>query len=189
MEARRQEILLAMAEVLAHKGYDATTLDDVAERMNSSKAVIYYQFRSKEELYVELTRQVLETAAERLSEIIARAEPPGVQLEEAVRDLVRMGFRPLHYATLRTGRPGSLQESSRVLLRSLDRQYEALFMDIVSRGMDAGVIERRDTHLVTFTLINAAHSVFKWFQPGKALSPELLEKEVPAMLLEGVLVR
>lgn len=189
MEARRQEIMLAMAQVLAVKGYDATTLDDVAERMNCSKAVIYYQFRSKEELYVELTREVVETAISRLSEIISRNEPPEVQIWQAVTDLVQMGFRPQHYATIRTGRPGSLQESSRVFLRSLDRKYEALFMEVVTRGMDAGVIESRDIHLVTFTLINAAHSVYRWFRPGGALSPELLEKEVPGMLLEGVLVR
>lgn len=189
MDARRQEIMLVMAEVVAVKGYDATTLDDVAERMNCSKAVIYYQFRSKEELYVELTREVIETAITRLSEIIARDEPPDVQIREAVTDLVRMGFRPQHYATIRTGRPGSLQEASHAFLRSLDRKYDALFTQLVTRGMEAGVIEVRDKHLVTFTLINAAHSVFRWFRPGGALSPELLEKEVPAMLLEGVLVR
>jgi AcrR family transcriptional regulator len=189
MLARRQEILMAMAAVLAEKGYEATTLDDVATRMNSSRAVIYYQFRSKEELYVQLVGQVLETAAGRLAEIIARGGSPATQLRSAVADLVEMGFLPLHYAALRTGRPSSLSKESRSYLRALDREYERMFMDIVQRGMDYGVVVRRDPRLVAYTLINAAHSVFRWFRPGERLSPQLLTKEVPEMLLEGVLTR
>lgn len=189
MLARRQEILAAMAAVLADKGYEATTLDDVAARMKCSRAVIYYQFRSKEELYVHLVGQVLETAVDRLARIASRRDPPDAQLRAAVTDLVEMGFLPLHYAAIRTGRPSSLSGESRSYLRALDRKYERMFTDIVRRGMDCGVVVRHDPRLVAYTLINAAHSVFRWFRPEKSLSPELLAKEVPEILLEGVLKR
>jgi AcrR family transcriptional regulator len=187
MQARRQEILLAMAAVLAEKDYDALTLEDVANQMNCSKAVIYYQFRSKEELYVELVAQVLKMAADRLAEIVGSAEPPEVQLRAAVTDLVRIGFLPLNYAVLRTGRPSSIQPESRTYLRTLDRRYESMFTGIVERGIASGAVSGRNARLVAFTLIHGAHSVFKWYHAGGKLTPELLAEDVPAMLLGGAL--
>ncbi|MFN8506092.1 MAG: TetR/AcrR family transcriptional regulator [Dehalococcoidia bacterium] len=189
MESRRQEILLAMASLLAEKGYDATTLDDVGARMSCSKAVIYYQFRSKEELYVELIKVVLGRSAEALRAIAGSDDPPDVQLRKAVTTLLRMGFEPMHYAAIRNGRPRSLRIENRALLRELDRVYEAQFMDIIARGMDAGVIVRRDVRLVAYTLINAIHSIFRWYRMDGVLRPGELEGEVPAMLLDGVVVR
>jgi len=189
MQARHQEILLAMAAVLAEKDYDALTLEDVASQMNCSKAVIYYQFRSKEELYVELVAQVLKMAADRLAEIAASTEPPEIQLRAAVTDLVRIGFLPMNYAVLRTGRPSSIQPESRTYLRTLDRRYESMFTDIVERGIASGAVAGRNARLVAFTLIHGAHSVFKWYHAGGKLTPEVLAEDVPALLLEGALRR
>lgn len=188
MESRRQEILLAMAALLAEKGYDATTLDDVGARMNCSKAVIYYQFRSKEELYVELIKVVLGRSAEALRAIAQSDDPPDVQLRKAVTTLLCMGLEPMHYAAIRNGRPRSLRIENRALLRELDRVYESLFMDIIARGMDAGVVVRRDVRLVAYTIINATHSIFRWYRMDGVLRPEELEREVPSMLLDGVVV-
>lgn len=187
--ARRQEILLATAIVLAEKGYDATTLDDVAGQMGCSKAVIYYQFRSKAEIYIALTEQVSTNATARLRAIVSDGNPPEVELRKALTDLVTLGWQPPDYATIRIRRPNSLPIETLRRLRRLDREYESLFTGVVARGMEAGILVRRDPRLVAFTLINAVHSVFRWARPGGALTPETFAKEVPAMLLEGVLRR
>ena len=69
--ARRREIMLAMAEVIIDKGYASATLEDVAARMGTSRAVIYYQFRSKEDLYAEI-------CVEAVSNAMARTRPRAV---------------------------------------------------------------------------------------------------------------
>lgn len=187
--ARRQEILLSMAGILAEKGYEAATLDDVANAMGCSKAVIYYQFRSKAELFTALVEEVHRTAIAWLREIADMDAPPEAQLRAAVTELVRRGWQPMDYASIRIRRPASLPLEARAHLRALDREFEGLFIDIVTRGMEAGVLIRRDPRLVAFTLINAVHSVFRWARPDGALSPETFVKEVPLMVLEGVLQR
>ncbi len=187
--ARRSQILLATAAVLAAKAYDEATLDDVARHMGCSKAVIYYQFRGKEDVVVALIETVVENAIARLRAIAATDEPPELQLEHALVDLVRAGWQPMDHAAIRIGRPTSLSLESQEHLRELDRQYEAVFSDIVSRGMESGALRPRDTRLVTFTLINAVHSIFRWARRDGPLGPETFVREVPAMLLHGVLSR
>src|SRR5207253_8692552 len=45
--ARREEIVAAAAEVFHEKGYDAGTLDDVADALDLRRASLYYYVRSK----------------------------------------------------------------------------------------------------------------------------------------------
>ena len=189
MESRRQETILAMAVLLASKDYDSMSLDDVASQMNCSKAVIYYQFRSKEEIFVAMSTEALGIACHRLEAIISSHERPEEQLKEAVTDLVRLGFEPLHAATLRAGAPTSVSEDGKTRMTALARRYRALLSEIVSRGMDSGHLERRDVRLVTNTIINASQSIFRWVRPDGSVAPEEFIAEVPDMVLGGVFAK
>jgi AcrR family transcriptional regulator len=189
MESRRQEIILAMAAVIVVKDYDSMTLDDVASQMNCSKAVIYYQFRSKEELFVAMSTEALGIACARLEAIIAQFATPEEQLREAVTDLVRLGFEPLHAATLRAGGPSSISDEGRQRMTVLARRYRAMLTDVVARGMESGHLERRDVRLVTNTIINAAQSIFRWVRTDGSVSPEMFIAEVPDMVLGGVFAK
>lgn len=186
MQRRREEIVLAFATLLTSGGYETTSLDDVASFLNRSRAVIYYQFRSKEELYVEMSTRAMTIAWERLSAIVEGNPSPEVQLREAVVDLVRIGFEPLHAATLRVGTPPGVSAESRERIHAVARRYRATLMDVVSRGMDSGQLERRNVHLVTNTIINASQSIFRWVRPDGVIPPEAFIEEVPAMVLGGV---
>ncbi len=185
--ARRQAILLAMAEVIVEKGYGAATLEDVAARMGASRAVIYYRFRSKEDLYVELLIEAAEIASSRLKAIIARGDPPEVTLHAAVRDLIEIGELPINRSTLRTGRPRNLSAESRARVREYDREYEALMMGIIREGMKTGVFAQRNPRLVVNTLIYASNTSFFWRRPDGPLPPSYFADEIPAMLMNAVL--
>jgi AcrR family transcriptional regulator len=62
---RRGRILWALACCVAEKGYQATTISDIAREARVSKTVVYAHFRDKEhcllELYSRATDRVLET--------------------------------------------------------------------------------------------------------------------------------
>ena len=49
---RVQEILSTAAELFGERGYDAVSLDDVAERLDVTKGSLYYYFPGKDELAV-----------------------------------------------------------------------------------------------------------------------------------------
>jgi len=53
-EARRSQILQAALDVFSEKGYEKTTMDEIAERAELSKGILYYYFQNKEDLFYEL---------------------------------------------------------------------------------------------------------------------------------------
>ncbi len=49
-EERRNEILDAAEELFVTKGYDATSTNDILERVGIARGTLYYHFRSKEDI-------------------------------------------------------------------------------------------------------------------------------------------
>lgn len=186
--ARRREVMLAMAEVIAERGYAAATLEDVAARMGTSRAVIYYQFRSKEDVYVGICLEAVATATERLEAIIARAMEPAETLREALRELIAGREDPLIRASTAVGRPRHMSPEARGRLREADREYERLLRSVIERGIAEGVFAPRDPKFIVYTLIFAVNGSFAWRRPDGALPDEYFVEELSEMLLTGVLL-
>jgi AcrR family transcriptional regulator len=76
---RRGRILRALATCMAEKGYQATTIADIAREARVSKTVVYAHFRDKEqcllELYSRATDQVLATVRSAREEALAAGLP------------------------------------------------------------------------------------------------------------------
>jgi AcrR family transcriptional regulator len=51
---KRKEILKAAGDCFAHYGYDKTTLDDIGRMVGLNKASLYYYYKSKESIFVEV---------------------------------------------------------------------------------------------------------------------------------------
>ena len=52
-----REVLLQAAEsVFAQNGYDGTTVDAIAEQAGVTKKLLYYHFKNKHEILIELFR-------------------------------------------------------------------------------------------------------------------------------------
>jgi AcrR family transcriptional regulator len=56
----REQILRVALDLFRTQGYDATSLRQIAERLGITKAALYYHFRAKEHLVIELTRPFLD---------------------------------------------------------------------------------------------------------------------------------
>jgi len=83
--ARRREILEAAARVFHRKGYEGASLDEVADLIGFSKAAIYYYFRSKDEILLEMARE----GWRMLAELVELREEDQSQPMESFVTLIR----------------------------------------------------------------------------------------------------
>src|SRR5437016_9769771 len=71
---RRGEILAGAARAFAHRGFDATNMDQIAHECGLAKGHIYHYFRSKEEIFTEIRVDAVSRALERLTAIAPAAK-------------------------------------------------------------------------------------------------------------------
>jgi AcrR family transcriptional regulator len=78
----RERILDAALTLFAEKGYEATSMREIAEQLGITKAALYYHFESK----ADIVRTMLAETERHVSELAAwtRRQPPGPELARDV---------------------------------------------------------------------------------------------------------
>src|ERR1700721_3202888 len=82
----RQEILRTAARLFQQRGYDATSMNDVAAALKLSKGGLYHHFQSKDEILFEIMDHAMEITQERVLNPVRVIDDP----DERLRALIRL---------------------------------------------------------------------------------------------------
>ncbi|EJM96502.1 TetR/AcrR family transcriptional regulator [Herbaspirillum sp. YR522] len=134
---RENAILDAATAVLASKGYDLMTMDDVAGAVGISKPSLYKHFKSKEELVGDTMIRLIDGAIDQLERLAAIDSPRGkleAMLEWALRVRLDGGlpFLPSTSAHVRDMLMRNIKYVTRVL--KLNGQIEKLVKEAQKKG-------------------------------------------------------
>ena len=185
-EEQRRQILAAAGQVFARKGYEGSTMDDIAAEMGCSKGILYYQFQSKQDLIVETRRVASGSAADRLEEIAARPRPVLERMELAVRDLIVTNFDDFSRHVILTSITQGLDAAHVAQVRIIERRYEKALIALLEEGMAAGLFVPGNVKAIAFTIIQTCLSPARWFRDGKDTSAEEVTDVVTGMVLRGL---
>ncbi len=92
---REDAILDAVVELLAVKGYNAMTMDDIANLVGISKATLYLHFSSKHDLVVSVACRTIDRSYEQLASIDPTL-PASKRLEQMIDRAVEIRFGSGH---------------------------------------------------------------------------------------------
>jgi AcrR family transcriptional regulator len=145
---RADGILEAAIRVIAERGLEKATMEQVAEEAGISKATIYLYFRNKDDLYFHCVVDRFDRILTQLKEAVAGIDDPISRLEaiisvqtraiESQRDFFRIFF---------TEKVGLFHDQSTELGREFDkrqREFAGLYMGPIKEGMDRGLLRRMD---------------------------------------------
>ena len=80
----RQKLLEVARELFAHKGLEATTMNDIAAASGRGRRTLYTYFRNKEEIYYAVIEEELERLSEKMDEVAVMDVEP----EEKISTLI-----------------------------------------------------------------------------------------------------
>ena len=99
-QQRREQLLDVGREIFAEKGYEATSIEEIAQRAKVSKPIVYEHFGGKEGLYAVVVDREMKRLLQRITDSLV-GEHPKALLEQAAGALLgyieteRDGFRIL----------------------------------------------------------------------------------------------
>lgn len=93
-EARRQAIIDTAAETFRERGFDATSMSEVAARLGGSKATLYNYFCSKEQLFAEVMLEQVRAQALPLVDALEKAEDLPAALHRLAPAYLRLMLQP-----------------------------------------------------------------------------------------------
>jgi AcrR family transcriptional regulator len=165
-------ILAAALLLFARRSYDGTSIRDLGDELGLKAANLYAYFRSKEHLLAALARLGHEEHQDRLRKALVDS-PPGAaaQLRAIVRAHVRFHVEYAMLATVANNEMHALSPELAAPSLALRQQSEALFTDVVARGVARGLFHAPHPFVTVAAIAGMGMRVAPWYRPDFELSP------------------
>nr|WP_206684751.1 TetR/AcrR family transcriptional regulator [Pseudomonas kielensis] len=182
-DSARGKLLQMAAHLFRNKGYERTTVRDLASAVGIQSGSIFHHFKSKD----EILRSVMEETI-RYNTALMRAElAQATSVRERVLALIRcelqsiMGGSGEAMAVL-VYEWRSLSESGQAQVLALRDIYEQLWLQVLGEAKDAGLI-RGDLFITRRFLTGALSWTTTWFRPDGSMSLDQLADEALILVL------
>jgi AcrR family transcriptional regulator len=188
--ALRGRIIDAALAAFAARGFEATTMVDVAQRLQMTGPALYHYFRTKDELLFACIEQLLDGLHAELSAAAAGDDPPRERMARVVRAQVTMELKngssaPLVNAHLYGPQylTDMLQPAQRESLRQRQRALVQIYRDLIDAGVKAGDFHVDSSAVAAFNVLAVVQYSGVWYRPRKGRRmADLIDAQVAAAL-------
>lgn len=183
--ARREAIIACARELFLAKGFNATTMDEIAQRAELSKGTLYLYFNSKEELYVTVMSEGLKILFDRIEETFNSDLPP----DQVIRKLGEVYYRYYldhrdYFRILFFLEHGdvSKQLPRELIQENLDKGVRCLqlFAGVVQNGMEEGIFSPVDPRKAALAFWGATNGILFLFE--EELNREIIGMDVEQLI-------
>ena len=187
LTAKRSEICRTAARVFRDRGFDGTTVSDVASALKMTKAGLYHYFTGKEALLFEIISYGLDQVRDEVTE-------PARAVRNAEARLRELIVRHARIVTRAHGAVASLVDETRALppperrrLEERMRVYFDLMRSTLSELKTAGKLRDVDVTVAAFGVLGMILWLPRWYHHGGRLTEDEVAEEIANLALGGLL--
>lgn len=189
---RLAQIYLVAATIFCEKGYDATSMSDIAEAVGITKAGIYHYVKSKQDLLFEIMSFGMETLEKDVitpAKGIADAE---TRLKAIIANHVRLiteGSTPSGHnpVTIINDEVGGLTAAQRRKIINRKRVYLDLLRETLNQLKNEGKLKDVNITVASFSLFGMLLWVSRWYRSNGSITVDQLVEEMSKIALGGIL--
>lgn len=190
-QERRREIIDTAAAVFQELGYQAATIADIAEKLGTDRASLYYYFGSKKGLFQQVVRETAQTNVQNI-ETLAESDMSASEKLRAAYVSVMESYSssyPYLHVFMQEQFPSMAKVSDswdKETRRWSDQYYKAM-RKIIQQGIDEGEFDLDlPAGLSTMAVIGAINWAHRWYKPGGKLSPDVIGDGFAQIILNGL---
>ena len=184
-----ESILDAATKLFIERGFDGTSMYDIADALGVTRTAVYYYFKNKEAILAALTEGVTRVAGQLAEQL---ADHKDLEPVAALRKLVvqhtklildhSLQFRVVERNEERL--PPKRREGARNSRRAVLRN----FTDVIARGIQSGHFRPVDARIAAFAIIGMCNWTAWWYQSsGRKTRDEIAD--LMADLATNALIR
>lgn len=183
-ELKRQAVIVEAIQAFGHNGYQNTSLDDIASRLNVTKPTLYYYFKGKDELLYECHNLAMDIGDQAIAHAESEAGSGLDKLQRLVEYYIgRLTTELAASAVLHEMAAMRLEHRKRILQRR--RKFDQRMREFIQDGVDDGTIEPCNPKLAVFWFMGAINGIPRWFRTEGELSGAEIAKSFVRFLVAG----
>ena len=184
----RDQIIQAAIQVFSEKGYDAAGMDEIAQKAGVAKVSLYYNFRSKSDLFASVVSEGMADLHGQIEGILNSSST----VRQIIEGLVRENLHACHaypqlVELIMHGQPGSLAEDAEAMqrVRQAKEAYLQYIAGLLDEGMREGLLNQGDSRRMAAAYLAFLHAYYKAARPSDRSLPGLI-REATDLIMHGL---
>jgi AcrR family transcriptional regulator len=186
-ELVENELLARAADLFAERGYNGTSLQDIADTMGMTRPAIYHYFENKDALLIALVDGVTEGREALLRSI--RRNPDLTPEEKLQQAMHQMALQVAEYSPRFRLLILSASDLPKHIAMQNDRARSEVtehLMAIISEGIKAGALYDLNARLASYAILGMCNSIAWWFKPDGDMTPSAVADLVTELTLRSL---
>ncbi len=179
---RRLELMAAAAHLFNQRGYDATSMRDIAREAGMLAGSMYYHFPSKDDLIIATYEEGTRLISQAIIEATNDCSDPWERLYKASAAHMNTLFGGNNFSILLCGDISRAAPALRIRLIEIRDSYDALFMELIEK---LPLPEDVDPTLLRLSLLGSLNWSASWYRPG-GQTPEQIGIFFVRLLKDGL---
>src|SRR6202451_1396609 len=186
----RQEILRTAARLFQQRGYDATSMNDVAAALKLSKGGLYHHFQSKDEILFEIMDHAMEITQERVIGPVRGIADPEERLRALIRLHIEVVLSPRdREITVMLHENHPLPPALRKRINVRKKDYVHFLENLVEEVQRARHTKGKvGPHAAAFALLGMINWIYQWHKPEGELQAQNLVPQFTDFVFGGLLM-
>ena len=184
---RASHIYRVAAEIMCHKGYEATSMNDIAEAAGLTKAGIYHYIRGKEDLLFEIMMYAMDNVDRN---IIAPAQEVA-DAEERLKTIVdrhtKSVIEGVGAITIVLEEMAALTPAHRRAITSRKRAYFEFIRRTLEQLAEEGKLRSVNPTIAAFSLLGMILWISRWYRRDGKITPQEALHDYLEIAMNGVL--
>lgn len=180
------QILAVAGRLFASKGFEGTSMRDIAVACGISKSLLYHHFSNKDEIY---SRVAVGSTLE-LYLFVRDRVPDGPPSQKIRAFMVATAeyFRRYRWAWIASttafwNDPDRHRQKERLTRRA---RFEDFLRGLIQEAVDAGEIRNVDVPMTGRLILSSLNWMHRWYNPNKSATPEQIADIFFDMIFNGL---
>ncbi|MBM3346204.1 MAG: TetR/AcrR family transcriptional regulator [Betaproteobacteria bacterium] len=165
-EFKRRRILEEARDLFYAAGYEATTLDAIAETLKVTKPFLYSYFKNKSEILNAICEVGIRSSLKALDDALQSSLPPREKLRVMVERVTSIVLQSRKYIVVYEREEKNLGRPEAATLMSLRRQFGVRLAEMLKEGNSSGDFDVPDPLLTAVSIGGLITWVASWYRPA-----------------------
>ena len=184
---RASHVYRIAAEIMCQKGYEGTSMNDIAEAAGLTKAGIYHYIRGKEDLLFEIMTYAMDNLEQKViapAQEIADAEE---RLRKTVEGHTRSLLEGVGAITIVLDEMPALTVAHRRIIKARKRAYFDFIRQTLEQLESEGKLRKVNHTTAAFGLLGMILWISRWYRRDGKLSADQVMKDYVDIAMNGLL--
>ena len=186
-EERWSELIEVATDVFYAKGYDAASLQDIADRLGMLKGSLYYYIQSKEDLLYDVIKTVHEEGLANIESLAAGEGNALERLRNVIVGHIDHECRNMTKTAVFLHELQALSPERQAEIIGDEHAYRRVFVALIEAGQQDGLIRAEvNPKLAALSILGSVNWVYRWFRPGGEFTARQIGEQFADLALRGI---